>query len=47
MALIDELSDGSPEFARAWEKYDVVGDTRGRRRFHHPRVGASPSASRA
>ncbi|MFI2205665.1 transcriptional regulator [Streptomyces sp. NPDC020192] len=37
--LIDELSDRRPEFARAWEKYDVVGDTRGRRLFHHPEVG--------
>ncbi|MEU9955222.1 helix-turn-helix transcriptional regulator [Streptomyces sp. NPDC050982] len=37
--LIDELRDGSPDFARLWEQYDIQGHTTGRKTFHHPEFG--------
>ncbi|GII58655.1 transcriptional regulator [Planotetraspora thailandica] len=37
--LIDELSDGSEDFRRMWDRYDVQGRTRAPVRFHHHRVG--------
>jgi hypothetical protein len=37
--IIDELLLKSPEFARMWDSYVVVGDTSGRHVFHHPEVG--------
>lgn len=43
--LAGELMLKSPEFARLWERYDVRGHSYGRKTFHHPDVGDSPSAS--
>jgi transcriptional regulator with XRE-family HTH domain len=37
--LAGELLLKSPEFARLWERYDVLGRTHGRKTFHHPDVG--------
>ncbi|MFD5746557.1 helix-turn-helix transcriptional regulator [Streptomyces sp. NPDC127033] len=37
--LVEELLLKSPEFARLWERYDVVGHTSGRKTFHHPDAG--------
>jgi hypothetical protein len=37
--LVDELLLKSPDFARLWERYDVKGNTSGRKTFHHPEVG--------
>lgn len=37
--LVDELLLKSPDFARLWERYDVRGNTTGRKTFHHPEIG--------
>ncbi|MER5182524.1 helix-turn-helix transcriptional regulator [Streptomyces sp. NPDC002896] len=37
--LAGELLLKSPEFARLWERYDVRGNSYGRKTFHHPDVG--------
>lgn len=37
--LAGELLLKSPEFARLWARYDVKGQTHGRKTFHHPDVG--------
>ena len=37
--LIDELRDGSPEFARLWERHDVQGAPMLTKTFRHPVVG--------
>ena len=37
--LVDELLLKSPDFARLWERYDVKGNTTGRKTFHHPETG--------
>jgi len=37
--LVDELRDGSPDFARRWERHDVQGEPMLRKTFHHPTVG--------
>jgi transcriptional regulator with XRE-family HTH domain len=37
--LVAELRDGSPEFARLWERHDVEGGPTLRKTFRHPAVG--------
>jgi transcriptional regulator with XRE-family HTH domain len=37
--LVDELRDGSPEFARLWERHDVQGAPMLTKTFRHPVVG--------
>ncbi len=37
--LVDELRDGSPEFARLWERHDVHAGPMLRKTFRHPVVG--------
>ncbi|AQU70117.1 helix-turn-helix transcriptional regulator [Streptomyces niveus] len=37
--LAGELLLKSPEFARLWERYDIRGNSYGRKTFHHPEVG--------
>ena len=37
--LIDELREGSPEFARLWERHDVQAAPTLRKTFRHPAVG--------
>ncbi|MER5805638.1 helix-turn-helix transcriptional regulator [Streptomyces mirabilis] len=37
--LAGELLLKSPEFARLWERYDIKGNSYGRKTFHHPAVG--------
>jgi transcriptional regulator with XRE-family HTH domain len=37
--LIDELRDGSPDFARLWERHDVHAASALTKTFHHPVVG--------
>lgn len=37
--LVDELRDGSPEFARLWERHDVQAAPTLTKTFHHPLVG--------
>lgn len=37
--LVDELRDGSPEFARLWERHDVQAAPMLTKTFHHPVVG--------
>jgi transcriptional regulator with XRE-family HTH domain len=37
--LIDDLRDGSPEFARLWERHDVQGGPMLKKTFRHPVVG--------
>lgn len=37
--LVDELRDGSPEFARLWERHDVEAAPMLTKTFHHPAVG--------
>lgn len=37
--LIGELRDGSPEFARLWERHDVQAAPTLTKTFHHPAVG--------
>ncbi len=38
-ALIAELLDGSPEFARLWQRHDVQQRRGEAKRFRHPQVG--------
>ncbi|MGN6426602.1 MAG: helix-turn-helix transcriptional regulator [Leifsonia sp.] len=38
-ALVERLRGASPEFALAWERYDIGGFESRERRFHHPRDG--------
>jgi hypothetical protein len=37
--LIDELTKGSPEFARFWKQHNVLERQGGRRDFNHPKRG--------
>jgi len=37
--LVEELRDGSPEFARLWERHDVQGGSMLTKTFRHPVVG--------
>jgi len=37
--LVDELRDGSPQFARLWERHDVQAAPTLRKTFRHPVVG--------
>ncbi|WP_371642202.1 helix-turn-helix transcriptional regulator [Streptomyces mirabilis] len=37
--LVGELLLKSPDFAKLWERYDVVGRKRIQKTFHHPQVG--------
>ncbi|MGI5329590.1 helix-turn-helix transcriptional regulator [Actinomadura nitritigenes] len=37
--LVDELRDGSPEFARLWERHDVQAEPSLTKTFRHPVVG--------
>ena len=39
LGLVDELLDGSPEFARLWERHDVQGAPMLTKTFQHPVVG--------
>jgi transcriptional regulator with XRE-family HTH domain len=39
MALVQDLSDSSPEFAAAWKSQQVLSREGGRRSFAHPRQG--------
>ena len=39
MALVDELTSGSPEFDRLWQRYDVRPRRSDIKAFHHPAVG--------
>lgn len=39
-SLVGELLLKSPEFAKLWERYDVVGRKKTQKTFHHPGVGA-------
>jgi transcriptional regulator with XRE-family HTH domain len=38
-SLVGELLLKSPDFAKLWERYDVVGRKKARKTFHHPDVG--------
>ena len=38
-ALLARLRDGSPDFARFWERHEVLGPEAGHKRFQHPEVG--------
>jgi transcriptional regulator with XRE-family HTH domain len=38
--LVDELRDGSPDFARLWERHDVQAPPTLTKTFRHPAVGA-------
>jgi len=38
-SLVGELLLKSPEFAKLWERYDVVGRKKALKSFHHPEVG--------
>jgi hypothetical protein len=38
-SLVGELLLKSPEFAKLWERYDVVGRKKAPKTFHHPRAG--------
>jgi len=38
-SLVGELLLKSPEFAKLWERYDVVGRKKTQKTFHHPQVG--------
>jgi hypothetical protein len=38
-ALVDELRDSSPEFARLWERHDVHAAPMLTKTFRHPVVG--------
>ncbi|TGB09397.1 transcriptional regulator, partial [Streptomyces sp. MZ04] len=38
-SLVGELLLKSPDFARLWERYDVVGRKKVQKTFHHPTVG--------
>jgi transcriptional regulator with XRE-family HTH domain len=40
IALVDELREGSPEFARLWERHDVQAAPTLTKTFRHPVVGA-------
>ena len=40
--LIDELTQGSPEFARFWKQHHVLERQGGRRDFNHPNAASSP-----
>ena len=37
--LVEELRDGSPEFARLWERHDVQAAPMVTKTFQHPIVG--------
>ncbi|MGX1562564.1 helix-turn-helix transcriptional regulator [Streptomyces sp. NPDC055506] len=37
--LVGELVLKSPDFARLWERYDVIGRKKLQKTFHHPEVG--------
>ncbi|WP_105974296.1 helix-turn-helix transcriptional regulator [Streptomyces geranii] len=37
--LVGELLLKSPDFAKLWERYDVVGRKKNEKTFHHPQVG--------
>jgi transcriptional regulator with XRE-family HTH domain len=37
--LVEELRDGSPDFARLWERHDVQAPPMLRKTFRHPAVG--------
>ncbi|MGW0582135.1 helix-turn-helix transcriptional regulator, partial [Streptomyces sp. NPDC002920] len=37
--LVGELLLKSPDFAKLWERYDVVGRKKTQKTFHHPEVG--------
>jgi transcriptional regulator with XRE-family HTH domain len=37
--LVGELVLKSPDFAKLWERYDVIGRKRLQKTFHHPEVG--------
>lgn len=39
LRLIEELTAGSPEFARFWKQHHVLERQGGRRDFHHPKRG--------
>ncbi|MER5913940.1 helix-turn-helix transcriptional regulator [Streptomyces sp. NPDC001982] len=38
-SLVGELLLKSPDFAKLWERYDVVGRKKMEKTFHHPQVG--------
>ncbi|WP_030663725.1 helix-turn-helix transcriptional regulator [Streptomyces cellulosae] len=38
-SLVGELLLKSPDFARLWERYEVVGRKKTQKTFHHPQVG--------
>ncbi|PVE08629.1 helix-turn-helix transcriptional regulator [Streptomyces scopuliridis] len=38
-SLVGELLLKSPDFAKLWERYDVIGRKRIQKTFHHPQVG--------
>lgn len=37
--LVDELSEGSPDFVRFWKQHDVIDRQGGQRDFRHPKRG--------
>jgi transcriptional regulator with XRE-family HTH domain len=37
--LVDELSEGSPDFVRYWKQHDVIDRQGGQRDFRHPKRG--------
>ncbi|MFD4689314.1 helix-turn-helix transcriptional regulator [Streptomyces sp. NPDC058463] len=39
VTLVGELLLKSPDFARLWERYEVVGRKKVQKTFHHPQVG--------
>jgi transcriptional regulator with XRE-family HTH domain len=39
LALVEELTAGSPEFAGLWHRYDVRHRRSEQKTFHHPQVG--------
>ncbi|MEU6036973.1 helix-turn-helix transcriptional regulator [Actinomadura sp. NPDC047616] len=38
-ALVEELTERSPEFRRWWDRQDVKGPSIGRKEFQHPQLG--------
>jgi hypothetical protein len=37
--LVDELTEGSPDFVRYWKQHDVIDRQGGQRDFRHPKRG--------
>lgn len=44
-AIVGELVLKSPEFAKRWDRYDVAGNSRRTKTFHHPESATCPWAT--